>query len=92
MGRRRGSRQVSVFLEEIAARPVQLLAKSIFLLRYHNRNCGLSDPPSITRRNETALPNAPLGAPFPGAAAAALHSALSRACDTITRMPAHFMT
>ena len=33
-----------------------------------------------------------VGAPFSGAAAAALHSALSQACDTITRMPAHFMT
>ena len=33
-----------------------------------------------------------VGAPFSGAAAAALHSALSQACDTITRMPSHFMT
>jgi hypothetical protein len=33
-----------------------------------------------------------VGAPFSGTAAAALHSALSQACDTISRMPAHFMT
>lgn len=33
-----------------------------------------------------------IGALFSGSAATALHGALRDACDTITRMPAHFMT